>query len=186
MKLPLQISFHNVERSPQIEGLIEEQAERLDAFFGRIMSCRVVVDLPHQHHREGNLFQVRIDLKVPGEEIAVSRESGKHDAATSLEATIGEAFDTALRQLEDYVRRQRGDVKTHAEPLQARVTRVFPEAGYGFLAAQDGHEVYFHENAVREARLGELQVGDEVSFAEVTGDKGPQASVVRPTGRRRE
>jgi hypothetical protein len=63
MKLPLQISFHNTESIPAVEQAIRERATRLDRYYGQIMSCRVVVDIPHRHHHTGNLYQVRIGLR---------------------------------------------------------------------------------------------------------------------------
>ena len=74
MDTPLQISFHNLPHSQVIETAIHEAAARLEASHDRIVSCRVIVDLPHKHHKEGNPYQVRIDLKVPGAELVVKRE----------------------------------------------------------------------------------------------------------------
>ena len=74
MKLPLQISFHNLERIEAVENRIMEEAAQLDEFCNRIMSCRVVVDMPHRHHFQGNVYQVRLDIKAPGEEIAIVQE----------------------------------------------------------------------------------------------------------------
>ena len=53
MKLPIQISFHNLERIEAVENRILEEAAQLDEFCDRIMSCRVVVDVPHRHHAFG-------------------------------------------------------------------------------------------------------------------------------------
>jgi len=72
------------------------------------MSCRVVLELDARHKRHGKQFVVRIDLKVPGGEIAVTHE---HDE--ELEIALRDAFDAARRRLEDYARVQRGDVKHH-------------------------------------------------------------------------
>jgi cold shock CspA family protein len=59
------------------------------------------------------------------------------------------------------------------------VTKVFLEEGYGFIALEDGTEVYFHRNAVRDA-LFEKMDGMEVSLNIEPGEKGPQATVVQP------
>ncbi len=77
------------------------------------MGCRVVVQAPHKHHHQGNLFHVRIDLTVPDEELVVSRE--RHDQQSHEDAyvVIRDAFNALQRQLEDYVRRRRGEVKIH-------------------------------------------------------------------------
>ena len=183
MKYPVQIAFHNLPHDEGIESSIRAHAEWLENYHDRIMSCRVVVDRPHSHHKEGNLCQVRIDLKVPGGELAVKREPSQHADSQDLDFMIRDAFDEARRQLEDFARRRRGEVKAHAPLPHARVVRVFPEPGYGFLETPDGRELYFHRNSVVKAHFEDLRVGTEVRFVEQLGDKGPQASTVTPVGR---
>ncbi|HUY91324.1 MAG TPA: HPF/RaiA family ribosome-associated protein [Pirellulales bacterium] len=183
MKLPVQISFHNLPHSDEIEDIVYENAARLDSFCEQIMSCRVVVDVPHLHRRQGNLYQVRIDITVPGEEIAVNREAGQHTAYKDLRVAIDDAFNTAARLLEDYARRHRQDVKTLRGQAHARVAKIFPEAGYGFLKTLEGREVYFHRNSLLGSEFDQLEPGTEVMYAEEQGEKGPQASSVKVVGR---
>jgi cold shock CspA family protein len=183
VKIPLQITFHNMTHDPEIESAIRGNAEWLDNFHDRIMSCRVVVDRPHLHHKDGNLYQIRIDLKVPGVELAVKRGPSEPSEFKDPDIVIRDAFDDVRRQLEDYVRRGRGEVKAHVSRPHARVVRLFPEDGYGFLGTPDGREVYFHRNSVVAARFEDLTVGSRVRFVEELGDEGAQASTVRPVGR---
>ncbi len=178
MQLPLQITFHGVEASAAVEASIREHAERLERFYDHIMSCRVVIEAPHRHHHQGNLFHVRIDLKVPERELVVAREPAEHHAHEDPYVTIRDAFDAMRRQLEDYARERRGAIKSHDEPSHGLVTKLFPEEGYGFVTTADGREVYFHRNSVLGGRFEKLEVGTPVRFAEETGEKGPQASTV--------
>ena len=108
MQIPLQITIRDMEHSDALEAHIREKANKLDEFFDRIMSCRVVVEMPHKHHHQGKQFNVRIDIGVPGSEIVVNR-----DHAEDVYVALRDAFDAAKRQIEDYVRKMRGDVKTH-------------------------------------------------------------------------
>lgn len=189
MKLPLQISFHNLDSSEIIEKRIREEAAQLDEFCDHIMSCRVVVDVPHRHHITGNVYQIRIDIKVPGEEIAVTHEPPEHDPHyENANVAIRDAFDSAARRLEDYVRRQRRDVKhhdaaTHGRVADAathgRVAKLFGDTGYGFIETADGRAIYFHANSLLDGKFDALSIGTEVAFSEELGDKGPQASTVR-------
>jgi cold shock CspA family protein len=183
MKLPVQISFHNLDRIDVVEDRIRREAAQLEEFCKCIMSCRVVVDVPHLHHRKGNACQVRLDIKVPGEEIAIVQAPAQHDPLyENLNAAVRDAFNSAARKLEEHVRRQRCAVKHHAGPTHGRVSNVFRDGGYGFIQAADGHEIYFHANSVLDEKFNELNVGAEVAFAEELGDKGPQASTVRIVG----
>ncbi len=182
MQLPLQVSFRHMEHSDALEALVREKAARLDTFAGHIMSCRVVVEPAGQHHQHGNLYEVRIDLTVPGEEIAVTREPSEHAEYRDIRVALRDAFDSARRKLEDYVRRRRGAVKALEAAPHARVSQLFPAEGYGFLRTADGREVYFHRHSVLHEAFDRLQVGAEVAFVEEEGQKGPQASTVRPVG----
>ena len=132
MELPTQITYRNMESSGAVTARIEEEAAKLDEFFPRITSCRVVVEAPHRHHKWGELFHVRIELGVPGKELVVSHEPSSratfsHDDEAALKkhieihpehrdvyVAIRDAFVSARRQMQDYAKRLRGDVKSHA------------------------------------------------------------------------
>jgi len=108
MQIPMQITIRDIEQSDALETHIRDKAKKLDEFFDHIMSCRVVVEMPHKHQHQGKQFNVRIDLGVAGGEIVVNR-----DHAEDVYVALRDAFDAAKRQLEDYVRKLRGDVKKH-------------------------------------------------------------------------
>jgi len=186
MQLPIQISFRDMEPSEAIEAKIRERGAKLDRYYDRIMSCRVVVEAPHRRHHQGKLFHVRVDLTVPNGELVVSREPEDHHSHEDVYVAVRDAFDATQRRLADYARRQRGDIKIHAEPTVSRVSKLFAEDGYGFIEAADGHEVYFHRNSVLNGGFARLAVGDEVHFVEEDGEKGPQASTVRIVAKHRD
>lgn len=183
MQLPLQISFRQMEHSPALEATIRDKAARLDTFASHIMSCRVVVEFAGKHHMHGNQYNVRIDITLPGGEVVATREPGEHKEYKDIAIAIRDAFDSAARQLEDHVRRQRGDVKSHARMAHARVSKLMPAGDYGFLATPDGREIFFHRNSVLNDAFERLEVGMEVAFAEEQGERGPQASTVKLVGR---
>lgn len=185
MQQPLQIKFRGIGHSDAIERRIRLKVAELERFCSRITSCQVTVDELHKHHRKGNLFSVRVDLHLPDKEIVVGRERHLHQAHQDMYVAIRDAFDAAVRQLEIYAQKHRGDVKRHDVPDHGLVTRLYPEAGYGFVQRPDGTEVYFHEHSVAGADFRGLAAGDEVRIvvAEDEGEKGPQASTVVPVGK---
>jgi ribosomal subunit interface protein len=183
MQTPLQIAFHNLECSEAVRKLIEDKVAWLERSYDRVTGCRVVVEAPHRRHRQGNQYLVRIDLTVPGGEIVINREPPPRSESRDLAVAIRDAFDAARRKLEEHVRRLRQEVKNHEPPPHARVSQLFTDESYGFLTTADGREVYFHRHAVRNGGFDELTVGAEVAFVEEAGEKGAQASTVRPTGR---
>jgi cold shock CspA family protein len=201
MQLPLQITFRNMESSEVVEEWIRADAEKLETFYSRIMSCRVTVEVPHGHHKKGNLYHVRIDLTLPGKELLIKhepsgskviRQAGGVEMRKGLETgvphrnlrlAITDAFKVAGRRLQDYARRQRGDVKTHEVPQVGRVSKLVPQEKYGFLMTPEGREIFFHEASVLKRGFRRLKLGSEVGFVEEQGDKGPQASTVRIVGK---
>lgn len=183
MQLPLQIAFQNMEHSGAIEHKVREKVEKLDQFADHIMGCRVVVGMPHRHHVHGNQYQVRLDITVPDEEIVVNREPAEHTEYRDLDVVLRDAFDAARRQLEDYVRRRRGFVKESVSTPHGRVSKLFPQEGYGVIETADGREIYFHRHSVLHDGFDRLHQGAEVSFVEEEGNKGRQASTVKIVGR---
>jgi ribosomal subunit interface protein len=113
MQIPLQITIRDIDHSEALETHIRDKAKKLDEFFNHIMSCRVVVEVPHKHHHQGKQFNVRIDIGVPGGEIVVNR-----DHAEDVYVALRDAFDAAKRKIEDHARKIRGDTKTHEPKRQ--------------------------------------------------------------------
>ncbi|MHC4947405.1 MAG: HPF/RaiA family ribosome-associated protein [Planctomycetota bacterium] len=182
MQRPVQVTFRNMTVSDALEAACWAEADKLEQYFNRITGCRIVVDRSHQRHRKGNLFEIRIDLSLPGDHVIVNRQPPAHQTDEDVWVAVREAFDTARRRLEDYARKRNGRVKTHESPPLGRVVRILPGDDYGFLETTDGREVYFHRNSVLRDAFDRLVVGSEVHFGEETGDKGPQASFVDLAG----
>jgi len=182
MEVPLELSFRNFESDPAVESEIRDYVAKLEEFYDRITACTVIVEAPHQRHRQGNLYQVRIRLAVPRAEIVVDRATGDDRAHEDLHVAIRDAFKSARRQLQDYVRKLRGDVKSHDEPSTGRIIRLNADEGYGFIETADGREIYFHANSLVSVPFDRVEVGMLVRFEEQTGDEGPQASTVHCHG----
>lgn len=184
MNQPLRLAFRGMAPSPTVEARVREQAAELNQFYDRITSCHVVVETPHRHHRQGRLYAVRIALTVPGQTLVIGREPAQQHAHEDVYVAIRDAFDAARRQLEDHASRERGETKRHQPPAEGRVARLFPDADYGFIETPGRREIYFHRNGVVDGTFEGLAIGMTVRFVEEVGEKGPQASTVRPHHRR--
>jgi ribosomal subunit interface protein len=108
MQTDLQITIRDMEHSPALEERIRDKVKKLEQVYPRIMGCRVVLEAPHRHKQQGKQFIVRLDVTVPGKEIVVN-----HDHHEDAYVALRDAFNAARRQLEEYGRIQRGDVKNH-------------------------------------------------------------------------
>jgi ribosomal subunit interface protein len=174
MQIPVEITLRDIPHSEAVETRIREKIEKLDRFHERVMSCRVTVESPQQKKHQGKLYSVHIDMKVPGGgELVVNRVQDE-----DIYVAIRDAFNAAARQLEDYVRVQRGDVKTHDVSHIGRVIQMFPVQGYGFIETPDRRQIYFHRNSVAQPGFDRLEIGIEVEYVEEVGNEGPQARMV--------
>ena len=114
MRTPVQITWRHVEPSYPLAAKIYERAAKLDGIHDGLTACHVIVEAPHRQHHHGTPFHVRVELSLPGTTLVVNREPAQHDAHADPFVAIRDAFDAARRQLDEYVRRQRGDTKTRA------------------------------------------------------------------------
>jgi CspA family cold shock protein len=70
------------------------------------------------------------------------------------------------------------------ETLMATMTgtikRIVGDKGFGFIAAGDGTEYFFHQSACTSTRFDDMREGQTVSFTVGQGPKGPRAEDVQP------
>lgn len=171
--LPVQITIRGMPESPAIETIIRKRAEKLQRFHDRISSCRIMVELPQKHKHQGKLFNVKIDITVPGKELVVS-----HKVNEDVYIAIRDAFNAIARQLEEYSRKRHGHVKTHNHVMHGHVARIMPKEGYGFIEGMDGNEYYFSNTNVSYPAFQQLAIGDAVEYVAETFSDGPHAQHV--------
>jgi cold shock protein len=64
--------------------------------------------------------------------------------------------------------------------MQGTIKRIISEKGFGFVAAEDGNEYFFHQSACKATPFSSLHEGQAVTFERGQGPKGPRAENVRP------
>ena len=121
MDRPLELVFHNMKHSDELEALVRERMERLEHLYDHIIGCRVSLEVKNNSHRGGTVPEIHLELQVPGQLLVVRQDENKArklhrepDAQTS----IRDAFDALAVQLRDYKARRVGHVKTHAAPAE--------------------------------------------------------------------
>jgi CspA family cold shock protein len=62
--------------------------------------------------------------------------------------------------------------------VKGTIKRLVSDKGFGFVAAQDGTEYFFHQSACTGVRFTELREGQSVTFEAGQGPKGPRAERV--------
>ena len=107
----LDIRFIGMEPSEAVASAAQEKATKLELFCPEITACRVAVELPHRHRRQGRSFAVRIDVTLPGHELAVSRIEDE-----DVYVALRDAFDGMTRQLDETMRRKREPARRPVSP----------------------------------------------------------------------
>jgi len=173
MKIPVHIQFHDMEPSDALEASAREHAHRLESFAPDIMACHVHIDLEQKHKHQGRPFGVRIDVTLPGHELVVNRVQNE-----DVYVALRDAFDNMKRQLEDVVRKRRGQEKQHALTLHGELVRLDDAGGFGFIRTPAGDEYYFSRDNVAGTPFDHLQIGSAVQFIPEAGGEGFQAKRV--------
>jgi ribosomal subunit interface protein len=181
MQIPAEITWHNMEPARHVAARVNKRVARLEQFFDRITRCNVVVEAAHQRHRQGNCYEVRVDVTVPGGELSVSRKPGDDDAHEDVLVAVRDAFDAMERQLRRWKDQHKGRPEEQAGPLQGRIAEIDHDRDFGQIAAADGRLVYFHRNAVVAGDFDAMRAGDTVELVVDRGEdaEGAHASTVR-------
>jgi cold shock protein len=64
------------------------------------------------------------------------------------------------------------------KPQNGTIKRLVSDKGFGFVAAPDGNEYFFHQSALNGVSFDELREGEAVTFQTGQGPKGPRAENV--------
>jgi ribosome-associated translation inhibitor RaiA/cold shock CspA family protein len=187
MQVPVEIAFHNIERSAWAEEEIRARIAKLERIYDRLVTCRVRVD-QRANNSSGTIPPVvHIELGIPGQkDLVVSHEPDylQHKfQSPDLHNAINEAFRIAEDQLVALKERRQGRTKqAHHDgenQFLGQVAEIAPGQDFGFLLTKEGGLLYFHRNSVLAGDFDALTRGDEVYYVEEMGDTGPTAAKVR-------
>ncbi len=174
--MELKIEARNVELRKSWQDKIEDEKNKLVRHYaGLVLHLRVAIEAT-AHHKEGG-FEIKLVAGIPNDTVVVARKG------EGVRPLLTEAFDVLALQLKEKSRKKRKNIKAPVggEPDKVGLIRkLSPFESYGFISSVDGRDIYFHENALKNVSMEELEEGDSVFYGETVGDKGPQASWVRP------
>lgn len=125
MEIAPEITFHNMKPSAAIKGDIFKRIAKLEKFCDRLIFCRVSVEARTKQHRTGNIYEVHIEMQMPGGFLVVSREPHhvkERRAHADMRTSIVEAFAAAEEQLRSFVKKRNGEVKPYvATPAKGQL-----------------------------------------------------------------
>jgi ribosome-associated translation inhibitor RaiA len=108
------VVFRDMDASPALRDDVLRHAAKLERFAPGILSCHVTVVHAEHHHHQGNRFLVHARLTLPGAEIEAGQTHSPNRAHEDPHRAVVDTFDALRRELQDFVRKRRGDVKVHA------------------------------------------------------------------------
>ncbi|SNB64040.1 Ribosome-associated translation inhibitor RaiA [Arboricoccus pini] len=187
MDTPLQVAFKDMETSAFLEGHIRERVAKLERFHPRIVSCRVVVEVPRRAPGSGkNPLAITIEIEIPGKKlIAKAEDEMRESKGGDRTAVFNRAFDAMQRQLEDNAQQKGRQARAREATGETGViARLFREQNYGFVEIVGEPQLYFSRAVVLDNFFDKLEVGAavRVTRAAVEGPMGPQASSIQRLG----
>lgn len=105
MQNPLLITYHDINKSGEIETLVHEKFEKIQKENPRLIKCHVILEKQSKHHQKANLACVRLDLKVSHFDDVVVSERCAEDAV-SLKSAVIKVFKQGLDLLRQNKKRR--------------------------------------------------------------------------------
>ncbi|MDQ2069085.1 HPF/RaiA family ribosome-associated protein [Natronospira bacteriovora] len=129
MQLPLEVHFHNMDHSDALEERAREAAQKLEQACPPLQSCRVYIEAAHRTEGAGDLYEVRIDMRVPGHELAVHHTQNEADKKVEdAHQALTRTFKVAEKRLRAYLDKQKDLKKGRgAKPGRAEADAIRDE-----------------------------------------------------------
>lgn len=186
MQVPLEISYHNIDKSETAEDAIRSHVADLEEIYDRITSCRVRVDQRAKNESRSIPPVVRIELRIPGHKNIVVAHEPDHllrkYQSPDLYNAINEAFRIAEERLQELKEMRAPATRAAAAAGEVQflgqVAEIYPLQDYGYLLNKDGALLYFHRNSILSGNFDYLVRGSEAYYVEENGDTGPLARKV--------
>lgn len=175
--MELEIESRNVAMTPRWKDEIEERMAELQAGHDDLIHGRVALTKNPHHKKQRHVAETLVVVTLPGRHTVTARKEEK-----TFEEAIRAAFASVAIELRR-LREKRSETAIRTEPippLRGVISKIFRREGHGFILPEGGGEVYFHRNALHGLDFKTLEDGTEVVFNVEPGEKGPQATAVRP------
>ena len=102
MDKPVEVHFHGIEKSDAVEAKVREKVEKLHRHFERMTHCRVVLEAPHRNPAKPKVYQVKIEVGIPGrKDLVITHEREGAHANDDLGLAVRDAFEAAVRRIDD-------------------------------------------------------------------------------------
>ena len=104
-----QVLFHNIDQTSALSQAVQKRIDKLARYCDQILSGRVVLDAPHNHHHKGKVYAVAIEIHVSSKKIIVNQGQHNNHAHEDLYIAIRDAFNAAERKLKAMDKKNRAN-----------------------------------------------------------------------------
>jgi len=124
MTLPLELTYRGLEKSDFLEIAVKKKCLKLARLDLSITHCHVILSCPHQHQHKGRQYEVHIEVRVPGTQLAVTHKTSKQGIQEDIYPVITDAFSALERQLAKWNDKRHLDIKAHSRPAKPPVEQT--------------------------------------------------------------
>ena len=101
MQEPLEIIYHHIDSSPQLDDFILKHFEKFDHVFDRITRCQLVIEKAQKSVLPSGLYKVRVSISMPRrQDVVIKKEANINGTFPKLSFLIGSALKVAVREVE--------------------------------------------------------------------------------------
>ncbi len=105
VQFPLEIVFRHMPRSAAVTHTIHRHAVKLQRLDQHIANCHVVIDA-NGSHQKGNVYQVSVQVNLPGRKTLAAHSSDRNASHEDLYTAVRDVFEDVRRQLKKMVGRK--------------------------------------------------------------------------------
>jgi putative sigma-54 modulation protein len=108
MQQPVEIQFQGMDHSDALEARVRDEVEQLEEACPQLLSCRVFIKAAHHRKGAGDLYEVQVDMKVRGQEVAAGHQQDKADKHhEDAHDAVRHAFQLAEKRLRTFLDRRK-------------------------------------------------------------------------------
>ncbi len=111
--IPFKINFLGLSEKNDLRLYIEKRIHKLEIFNSHIIRCEVSVSCPHHHRHADRLFNIQVQIFLPGEDIVVNQNPSQDEAHLDPHVAARDAFDAAERLLLEKTKIIKDKIKSH-------------------------------------------------------------------------
>jgi ribosome-associated translation inhibitor RaiA len=101
MNAPVEVHFHGIQKSEAIEQRVRNKVAKLEKHFGRMTSCRVLLEAAQRNAQKPKVYTIKIEIGIPRQRsIVICHERTGAHASEELTLALRDAFEVALRKMD--------------------------------------------------------------------------------------